>query len=160
MIGGPRGKAAQSYRRYVEEAICEGLMESPLEEVEAQLILGGVALRAQVRRLVGGKRRREQPSARALGRRDFQEVVAAVSSLKGESWESFRDRHGDWGRDLALWLGRTHCGLKLRELAALAGGIDYATVSVATIRWRRRTATDKKLMRIQQRAAEMLNAEM
>lgn len=160
MIGGPRGKAAETYRRYVEEAICEGLGESPLEEVEAQLILGGAALRARVRQLVGGKRRREQPSARALCRGDFKKVVTVVSSLKGEPWESFRDRHGDWGRDLALWLGRTQCGLKLQELAELAGGIDYATVSVATIRWRRRTATDKKLMRIQQRAAEMLNAEM
>ncbi len=160
MIGGPRGKAAQSYRRYVEEAICAGLMESPFAEVEAQLILGGVALRAQVRRLLGDKQRREQPSARGLERRDFQEVVAAVSRLKGESWESFRDRHGDWGRDLALWLGRSKCGLKLRELGELAGGIDYATVSVATIRWRRRAATDKKLMRMQERAADMLNAEI
>jgi chromosomal replication initiation ATPase DnaA len=39
------------------------------------------------------------------------------------------DRPKDWGRDLALYLGRTRCGLKLRELGELAGGIDYATVS-------------------------------
>jgi hypothetical protein len=39
------------------------------------------------------------------------------------------DRPKDWGCDLALYLGRTRCGLKLRELGELAGGIDYATVS-------------------------------
>jgi hypothetical protein len=39
------------------------------------------------------------------------------------------DRPKDWGCDLALYLGRIRCGLKLRELGELAGGIDYATVS-------------------------------
>jgi hypothetical protein len=32
------------------------------------------------------------------------------------------DRPKDWGRDLALYLGRTRCELKLRELGELAGG--------------------------------------
>ena len=36
----------------------------------------------------------------------------------------------DWGRDLALYLGRKQGGLKLRQLGALAG-IDYAGVSMA-----------------------------
>ena len=30
----------------------------------------------------------------------------AVEEVKGERWEEFRDRHGDWGRDAALYLGR------------------------------------------------------
>jgi hypothetical protein len=67
---------------------------------------------------------------------------------------------GNWGRDLTLWLGRMHCGLKLRELGELAGGLDYATVSVAMRRWAERVATDKKLMKLQQRATQLLNAEM
>jgi putative transposase len=159
MVGGPRGKAAESYRRYVEEALRDGLQESPLEEVEAQLVLGGAALLSRVRGLLGGERRREQPGARSLGRRDFAGVVAVVSQLKGEAWENFRDRYGDWGRDLALWLGRRHCGLQLRELGELAGGLDYATVSVATIRWQNRAAAARKLMKIQREAERLLNAE-
>lgn len=160
LLGGPRSKAAQSYRGYVEEAISDGLMESPLEQVEAQLVLGGAALLSRARGLLGQNPRREQPGARALRRRAFGDAIAAVSELKGESWQSFRDRHGDWGRDLTLWLGRMHCGLKLRELGALAGGLDYATVSVAIRRWAERAATDKKLMKLQQCSTQLLNAEM
>lgn len=144
----------------MEEAIRDGLKESPLEEVEGQLVLGGAALVSRVRGLLGGERRREQPGARSFGRRDFGAVVAVVSQLKGEGWEDFRDRYGDWGRDLALWLGRRYCGLQLRELGDLAGGLDYATVSVATIRWRTRAAAVRKLMKIQREAERLLNAEM
>ena len=35
----------------------------------------------------------------------FSEVVAAVGSVRGEPWESFVNRHGDWGRDLAKGKG-------------------------------------------------------
>ncbi|HEY2801754.1 MAG TPA: hypothetical protein VGI85_14275 [Chthoniobacterales bacterium] len=87
-------------------------------------------------------------------------MIAIVSKLKEESWEQFRDRHGDWGRDLALWLGRTHCGLRLRELGELAGGIDYSTVSIAIIRWRERAQAGKNLRRAQERAVQMLNEKM
>ena len=41
--------------------------------------------------------------------------MLAVERVKGEKWMEFRDRHGDWGRDAALWLGR-RCGrLKLAQ---------------------------------------------
>ncbi|MBA3570454.1 MAG: transposase [Pyrinomonadaceae bacterium] len=158
--GGARGKSVQAYRAYVEEALRDGLAESPLEKVEAQLVLGGAALLDKVRRVLGEDRRREQTGARTLRRREFGEVIAVVSALKAEPWESFRDRYGDWGRDLALWLGRTQCGLKLRELGEEAGGIDYATVSAATARWTKRAATDRQLRKWQNRALQILNAKM
>jgi putative transposase len=159
-IGGPRGKSRESYRAYVEEAIREGVLESPFEKVQAQVVLGGATLMQKAQKLLGRAKRREETGARQLRRRDFREVVAVVSKLKQERWERFRDRHGDWGRDLAFWLGRVHCGLKLSELGELAGGIDYSAVSIATIRWRKRLQTDKKLRELQRRAVEMLNEKM
>ena len=158
--GGARSKSARTYRAYVEEALRDGLAESPLEKVEAQLVLGGAALLDKVRRILGDDRRREQTGARALQRREFAEVTAVVSEMKNEPWESFRDRYGDWGRDLALWLGRTQCGMTLRELGEEAGGIDYATVSAATARWKKRLATDRQVMKLQNRALQILNAKM
>lgn len=157
LLGGARGKAAQTYRAYVEEALREGLAESPLEKVEAQLVLGGAELLRRVRQALGGGRRREQSGARRLAQRDFAEVMATVATLKGERWEDFRDRHGDWGRDLALWLGRRHCGLKLAQLGRAVGGIDYATVSVACRRWEKRVTSERRLRRLQDRALQMLN---
>lgn len=159
-VGGRRGKSRQSYRAYVEEAIRDGMVESPFEKVEEQIVLGGAELLEKARRLLGRARRREQPAAGRLQRREFHDAVSVVSALKREPWEKFRDRHGDWGRDLALWLGRMHCNLKLRELGELVGGIDYATVSIAVLRWRKRVESDKKLMKLQRLALQMLNEKM
>jgi len=36
----------------------------------------------------------------------FEEIVAIVERLKGETWADFRNRYGDWGRDVVLWAGR------------------------------------------------------
>ena len=88
--GGSRRGAAQAYRAYVEEAIREGIEESPWARVEAQLYLGGAALKARVQKLLRGAVR-EQPAARALRRRAFREVIAVVSQIKGEAWSDFRE---------------------------------------------------------------------
>jgi hypothetical protein len=57
-----------------------------------------------------------------------------VERAKQERWESFANRHGNWGRDAALWLGRRAGRLPPRELGRLAGGLDYAVVSKAIAR--------------------------
>jgi chromosomal replication initiation ATPase DnaA len=50
----------------------------------------------------------------------------------------FRDRHGDSGRELVLYLGRRVCGLKLGELAQAAGMREYGAVAVAIRRCEQR----------------------
>lgn len=78
-----------------------------------------------------------RPGLRGLqGRPTFAKTVAVVEAMKGERWETFRDRHRDWGRDLVLYLGPKACGLNLGELGEWAGAIDYATVSAAVKRCR------------------------
>jgi REP element-mobilizing transposase RayT len=151
-----RREARRAYRRYVEEAIREGLPETPWEQVKGQLLLGGASLKRKVQSLLGGDRR-EQSGVKELRRREFGEVIAVVMRLRGEAWSEFRDRHGDWGRDLALWLGRERCGLPLRELGALAGGIHYAAVSMAIRRWRLQLHKNPRRARLSKRAIKMLN---
>jgi hypothetical protein len=53
--------------------------------------------------------------------------------------------YGDTGRDLALYLARKHCALKLAELGTLAGGLDYVTVAMAVRRTAARLERDKRL---------------
>ena len=79
-----------------------------------------------------------------------------MESLKGEKWEAFRDRYGDPGRDLVLYLGRHACGLKLKELGEAAGGIDYVSVSAAVRRFENRVAGDGVLARTLSRAQKLL----
>ena len=99
----------------------------------------------KIRAVISGDAR-EQPALRQLAvRPNWAAVVAIVERLKGEPWAAFRDRRRDWGRDLALYLGRQHCQLKLHQLGELAGGIEYTTVAMAVRRFEKLLARDKKL---------------
>jgi chromosomal replication initiation ATPase DnaA len=62
--------------------------------------------------------------------------------------DTIRDRHGDWGRDAALWLARRHCGLTQAELGAAVGGLAYPAVGHAIRRLERRRCTDRPLDRV------------
>ena len=100
------GSHQKAYRQYAEEAVREGIMDKPWEQSKGQLVLGDEELLKEVRR---GLRvdPREQPRHKEMSDRPtMKEVIRAVEKLKGEKWEKFCDRHGDWGRDVALYLGR------------------------------------------------------
>jgi transposase len=90
----------------------------------------------------------------------LQTIVGVVEGLKGETWEQFRDRYGDSGRDLVLWLGRTRGGFGLRELGQLAGGLDYTSVSLAVKRFEKRRVRVKSLREMSQRTEQTLIAQM
>jgi hypothetical protein len=83
--------------------------------------------------------------------------VAAVESGKGERWQEFPDRYGDWGRDAALWLGRRPGRLTLKELAERMGGLDYTAAGATISRFTRRLAQDKKLARAISRMERQLS---
>jgi REP element-mobilizing transposase RayT len=133
---------------YTEDVLREGLPPSPWEGVIGGLILGSEAF---AQRIFEQARcdLREQPSAKQLRRLvTWDEIVSAVEAEKGEAWETFRDRYGDWGRDVALWLGRTVGRQRLAELARQAGGIHYAAVGGAVSRVRRRLQKDVRFAKL------------
>jgi hypothetical protein len=154
---GQRREQQRAYQSYVEEAIREGLEESPLEEVKAQIVLGSRGMLEKVRQAVGG-RRREQPQARGLAvRPSFGAIKAVVEDLRGQKWEDFQDQYGDWGRELALYLGQRAGALKLKELGEEAGGADYAAVSAAIKRFEKQMRGDSKLARLAEKALRRLD---
>ncbi len=160
-VGGRTAKdQKESYRQFVENVLREGLPECPWERLEAGMILGSRAfvdmlskhLRADVR---------EQPEAKALRPAvNFESIKKAVERLKGEKWEEFRDRHGDWGRDLALYLARKRGGMKLKELGEAVGGMDYASVSATVKRFERRAQRERSVAKAVVHTQELLNAKM
>jgi REP element-mobilizing transposase RayT len=144
--GGPKGQGQrEAYRNYVESAVRQGLPESPWERLTAQVVLGGAAFMQELREALRGNRRGQTGLRHLHDRPTLTEVIACVEKLKGEKWEAFRDRYGDWGRDLVLYLGRKDSGLKLRELAEAAGGIDYVSAWAAVERFEQRLAKDASL---------------
>jgi REP element-mobilizing transposase RayT len=155
-LGGGRGPgAADRYRRHIEEAIRQGLAVSPWEELRDRTVLGGVDFARRLAQRIGlGKG--EKTGARRLARPTVAQIIRVVEAVKGEKWESFRDRHGDWGRDLVFYLGRKEWALKLRELGAAAGGVDDVAVSMAARRIAQRTTKDPALSAALKQSREKL----
>ncbi len=78
-------------------------------------------------------------------RTDWESVRRAIERVRGETWNDFADRHGDWGRDVALYVLRMRGGLTLREAAQCVGIAHYQTASQALCRFGRRLRQDETL---------------
>lgn len=52
--------------------------------------------------------------------------------MNGEPWDDFVGRHGDKGRDMALYIARQRCGLTLREIGEQVGMKDKAVSFACT----------------------------
>jgi hypothetical protein len=125
-------------RQYTEQPLRQGTLERPWDRLVAGLVLGSEAF---ARQLYAKARAnvREQPAWRKLEQRlGWDQIVAGLEQVKRQRWKEFSGRHGDWGRDAALWLGRRRGRYSLRELGQLAGGMDYAAVGQAVSRFGRR----------------------
>jgi len=160
-LGGPIQQQPGLYRQYVEKAMREGLWSSPWEQLQGQLVLGSREFVEGLQDVLEGDVREQASLGQLQVRPGFEEVIGVVEQLKGERWDSFVNRYGDWGRDVALYLGQKHCGLKLKELGAAAGGIDYATVSAAIKQLELRSGRDRELADLIQKAQqELLNPKI
>jgi len=159
--GGNQQPRLWAYRDYVESAVRQGLAERPWERLVGRVVLGGVQFVRGLQGQLKGEEK-EQPDLRSLRERPrWDRVVRVVERLKGERWEVFRDRHKDWGRDLALALGRKCCGMRLAELGVVAGGLDYRTVGWALARFGQRLKEDRRLAELLSEAeAQIKNPEM
>ena len=73
-----------------------------------------------------------------MPRLSWEQIVARVEQARGQCWNDFCQSYGDWARDAALWLGRKHGRLTLRELGQLCGEINYGTVAQAVSRFAKR----------------------
>ena len=153
-----KGSLPQRQRRYrdhVETAVRQGLAATPWEQLRARLVLGSEKFMRKLQATLAGNKR-EQPALRRLADRpDWAKIIAAVEQTQGAPWRDFADKRGDPGRDLALYLARKHCQLKLAELGTLAGGMDYASVSIAIQRFQRRLKRDKSLAKQADKAANL-----
>jgi len=135
----------KAFRDYTEQPLRQGIVERPWDRLVAGLVLGSEAFARSLRAGVRSNRR-EQPQVKRLEQPvGWEQIVAGLERLKGQKWEVFSVRHGDWGRDAALWLGRRHTGLRMGELGRLAGQMDYAAVAQAISRFGKRMQKEPSL---------------
>ena len=149
-------EAAREYRKQIEEYLRQGVADGVAERLTQTLAIGSTTFIEKLRRKLAG-RSGGGTNARAWRRLlPFREIVRVVAAIKKEPWPAFCDRRGDWGRDLALRIGRQHGGMTLRELGEECG-MNALAVSKAVTRLDVRLRTDKALQRATQRALRMLN---
>ena len=158
---GRRGEQARNYRAYVESAVREGLERAPWETLTEQVVLGGEEFIDRLRQNVKGNTREQRGTKRlATGRADLETVIANVEKVKGEKWPVFRDRYGDSGRDMVLYLGRRSCGLKLGELAKAVGIENYKAAAAAIHRFEQRLRKEKSTFKMLKQVCQLSNIEM
>jgi putative transposase len=139
--GGPVKERRKRYRADCQANVSDGDTEKPWEGLVGGLVLGSAEF---AEALVGSKS--DAPVARALSSRpSFAEVVRVMEGIKGEPWLAFRDRRGDWGRDLVLHLGRELGALTLPQLQAEVATGSAMAVSAALRRFRQRLHKEKAL---------------
>jgi putative transposase len=131
-LGGGHGERLR-YRRFTEEGLLREI-ESPLEAVQWQAVLGSESFVQKARDRVKGlhKAKREITLARKAALNvQPKEVLSRVARKFGLEPERLR-RRGERGlvaRNVAMWMVWESGALNLREIGELFGGLDYAAVA-------------------------------
>ena len=130
-----RSGGHQAYRRYVRQFVARGACPEGLEGLGLRLALGSAAFLEQMKGWVGRVTKEQPARQQVLKRVTVAQVVALVERQRGEAWAEFAQRHGDWGRELVLYLARQRTGLPLKEIGTALGIGEYKTVGKAVERF-------------------------
>ena len=139
------------FREYHEAPLREGRLESVWDRVVGGAVLGSREFVEAMKERLSGLSREVSKAGMWRRAESWERIVAAVEMEHGGRWGEFRDRHGDWGRDVAIYLGRRDGRLTLRELGAKVGGLGPAATGQAVSRVRRRAVEDSEMARRLQR---------
>ena len=105
--------------------------------------------RGYARQLISGRKvsEEEQTPVRQLREQArWIELVRAAERIKGEKWEGWAERHGDWSRDARMYLASRHGGLRLAEVAREVG-VKYQAAAQGVKRFAEALAHDSKRKR-------------
>ena len=122
-------------RKYTEEPILQGKVESPWEGLVGGVVLGEAEF---ARRLLSGCKvnEEEQAEARRMRRRlSWPEVREAAERIRGAAWKEWAERHGDWGREAAMHVAVRHGGVRLAEVVQGLKGLRYQAAAQALKRF-------------------------
>ena len=136
-----------AYRRELERAAAADQLETDWKtELKASLLLGSSDFVGRMKKRLSGDRREQTALRKASqGALSWNRITAAVSQLWDQDWELLRTSYGTGALPAALYLARNHSDQTLRELGALAGGMQYPAVTMAIRRFTNRLKTDKTL---------------
>lgn len=132
-LGNSTNAGRLAYRRFVEEGLVREI-ENPFEAVQWQAALGREAFLRKVRNRMKGlhTQRREITSLRtATEFASPQSILNNVAKKFQVNARSLTEQrgHGMVPRNIAMWIISERCGMTLRQIGELFGGLDYAAVA-------------------------------
>ena len=140
-----RAGGKESYRRYVQSRVTRGVAPDEFADFQARIAIGSRSFLDRARSCVKSVSQ-EQPDRSFLVRQvPFDRIVAVVEQFKGEGFAAFRDRYGDWGLGMVLYLARRHSGLTLARLGEQAGGMTYKAVFAQVKNMEKKLETNSEL---------------
>jgi hypothetical protein len=122
-----RAGGRERYRRLVQSYVTRGIDPDEFRVLAERLAIGSREFIDRARKCIKVLSPEHSSRSFATVRMPFDRVVTAVEAVKGVPFSDFRDRYGDWGLALVLYLARMHSGLTLARIGEIAGGIGYKT---------------------------------
>jgi hypothetical protein len=145
-----------AYRKHVQQHVTRGDAPEGYGDFGGQVALGSQAFLGMVKGWVGRLTKEQPDREQVLKRVSPAEVIKVVERVRGEPWAEFADRHGDSGRDLALYLARRRSGLTLGDLGREFGIAEYKTVAAAIKRFELSLAKDSAKRKLVERCIREL----
>jgi hypothetical protein len=161
-LGGGKAEARRrKYREHVEDQLREGAALEPWAELRDRLFLGPTKFVRRAKAAARGQFGKAAMGAKWLREPvSWEEVIAAVEKARGQRWADFKDRHGDRGRDLALYLARRATSLTAAAMAKAVELKGHAQVSMAVKRYATALKKDRTELGCARKAAEMLHVTL
>jgi hypothetical protein len=78
---------------------------------------------------------------------DWGDIIEAITEVWAQSWDTLANSRGNGALPTAFFLGQRYAGLRLKEMAELAGGLEYPAVNAAIARFERRLKIDRDLQK-------------
>jgi putative transposase len=144
-LGGSKAGRALEYRRFVEEGLLREI-ENPLEAAKWQTALGREEFLRRMADLLQARDKqeeREMPSLRRLrGRPEFEFILERVARKYRCTRQVLcsRGKRGNEARAVAMVLIWDCCGMSLREVGELFGGVQYTAIAQMIARTRAKDA--------------------
>jgi hypothetical protein len=123
-----RAGGSERYRRFVQSYVTRGIDPDEFTAFSERVAIGSREFLEQARNRVKSVSPEHSNRSFVASRIPFDKIVTVVEQIKGEAFADFRNRHGDWGLGIVLYLARRRSGLTLSQLGESAGGMAYKAV--------------------------------
>jgi putative transposase len=155
--GGAKAQRRAAYRKYVEDQVKQGRIDTPWEELQDRVILGAADFITALKKQARAALKKGETCGWPRERAPLESILQAIERAKNEKWDEFKDRYGDGGLALALTMARKYAGLTLAETSRRLGLAPGVNISLTIQRYRQRLRQDRSERRIAAIADKMIN---